>query len=347
MEPLNKREISLNSLKHWFEEERRDLPWRKNHSPYRVWVSEVMLQQTRVSVVIPYFERWMKRFPTINALAEAKEEEVIKLWEGLGYYSRAKSLRHAARDLVENHKGMLPDDPEILKQVKGVGPYTAGAILSFAFHKKAAAVDGNVLRVVSRLLAIEEEIDRPKVKEKIQEQVLQLLPDEEPWVVMEALIELGGQVCKPKAECLLCPLRDDCAAFALGKVDELPKKKKGVRLTLLYREVFVIEHEGAFLIQKHGEGRIMSGLCEFPYVERGHRPPFYSQVKREIDLDPVIHTFTHYKAHLFPSIWRAKSRFFEEGLFWVESEKLPELAFSSGHRRVLTQLLEEYADFTH
>jgi len=347
MVSINKREIFLKALKYWFEDEKRDLPWRKNHSPYRVWVSEVMLQQTRASVVIPYFERWMKRFPTIEALAEAEKGEVIKLWEGLGYYSRARSLHDGARYLVRHHGGELPADEAVLKNVKGIGPYTIGAILSFAFHKKAAAIDGNVLRVMARFLGIEEEIDLSRVKERIQREVFELLPDEEPWVVMEALIELGAQVCKPKASCFVCPLREDCEAYALGKVGELPKRRKRSKTTILHRDVYVIEHEGAFLIQKQGKGKIMAGLCEFPYIERGQSPSFFSNIQRERDLNPVTHTFTRYKAHLYPSLSRSFNRFKKKGLVWVESKRLSELAFSSGHRKILKQLLEVYADLTH
>lgn len=345
--PLHKREIFAQSLKDWFKEEKRSLPWRENPTPYRVWVSEVMLQQTQASVVIAYFERWMDRFPTIEALASAKEEEVLKLWEGLGYYSRARSLHQAAKMLIEDYQGELPQNPEELRKVKGIGPYTVGAIMSFAYHKKAAAVDGNVLRVISRLRCIEGEIDKPSVREEITEVVEELLPDQEPWVAMEALIELGAQVCKKKAACLLCPVRDMCLAYERGKVDELPKKGKRQATTTLHREVFVIECEGSLLIQQHGEGRVMAGLCEFPYIERGEGHPFSEEVVPLKKLDPVTHTFTRYKAHLYPGIFQAKRQFSQKGHKWVESKRLHQLAFSSGHRKILRQLLEDYANLTH
>lgn len=150
MDPFNKQDFPLIKLKHWFEENKRNFPWRGKPSPYAVWVSEVMLQQTQASVVVPYFERWIVRFPSIEVLASASIEEVIKLWEGLGYYSRARSLHEGAKFLVEHHNGTLPSDPIALAKVKGLGPYTIGAILSFAFHQKAAAIDGNVTRVMSR-----------------------------------------------------------------------------------------------------------------------------------------------------------------------------------------------------
>ena len=165
--------------------------------------------------------------------------------------------------------------------------------------------------------------------------------------MMEALIELGAQVCKPKADCSLCPLREDCVAYISGKVEDLPRKKKGAKTTILHRDVFVVEHGSAFLIQKHDEGKIMSGLCEFPYVEKGARPSFFPYIQREMDLNPVTHMFTRYKAHLFPSLWKAEGRFHLSGFVWVESKRLSELAFSSGHRRILKQLLEISPQFTN
>src|ERR1700722_10190653 len=180
--------FDIDSLKDWFVREKRDLPWRENPSPYAVWISEVMLQQTQASVVIPYFERWMARFPTVAVLAEASQGEVIKMWEGLGYYSRVRHLHQAAKDLMYRYAGDLPRTREGLEGIKGIGPYTRGAILSFAFHQKAAAVDGNVLRVLARYFAIEEEIE--KAKKSITELTESILPEEEPWIVMEGLIEL-------------------------------------------------------------------------------------------------------------------------------------------------------------
>lgn len=333
-------------LRLWFEEEKREFPWRKDPSPYRVWVSEVMLQQTRASVVIPYFVRWMEQFPTIEALANASIEEVVKAWEGLGYYSRARALHTGAKYLMETSKGELPTTRERLLKVKGIGPYTAGAILSFAFHKKAAAVDGNVLRVITRLFEIEEEIDLPKVQEKIRALVEELLPDRDPWVIMEALIELGAKVCTPRPDCLLCPLREECKAASSGRTLELPKKKKRASVTELFREVYVIEYGDAVLVQQHKGRRVMADLFEFPYAEGDVEfAPF--PLEKVKDLKPVTHTFTRYRARLNPTLWRAKHKGEASGYQWVAKEQLQDLPFSSGHRRILGQLLEEYADSTH
>lgn len=338
MEAFNKREFPHLPLKLWFEENKRDFPWRGSPTPYAVWVSEVMLQQTQAAVVVPYFERWMARFPTLKSLATASIDEVIKLWEGLGYYSRARNLHAGANYIVDHFGGELPSDPELLAKVKGLGPYTIGAILSFAFHQKAVALDGNVARVISRFFCIE---DPSHFREKVK----QILPDSEPWVMMEALIELGAKVCTRRPNCAACPLEGECQALYLGKVDLLPIKKKRPPITLLERDVLLIQHKDSFLVQRHLGKKVMSGLYEFPYVDKGV-PPFYPG-KFLRKLKPVSHTFTRYKSHLFPSIWIAEEKNEIEGFVWKEASELSKLAFSSGHRQILNQLLEHYAHLTY
>lgn len=349
MTRLNKREIPLKELRHWFEEEKRNFPWRCEPTPYRVWVSEVMLQQTQAVVVVPYFERWMERFPSIEALAEASIEEVIKLWEGLGYYARARALHEGARYVMEHHGGDLPMDVESLKKVKGLGPYTIGAIRSFAFHQKAAAVDGNVVRVMSRLLCIEEEVDRPSVLETLRQRVEEFLPDTQPWVMMEALIELGARVCKKKPDCERCPLQDVCMAYPLGKAVALPKKRKRPQTIALQRYVPVICCDGEFLIQRQEGKKVMAGLYEFPYFDKKTSiETFYlGGLQLYKRLKEVKHTFTRYRVELFPSIWKASEKLELNGFTWAKGQMLEKLPFSSGHRRILKQLLEEHADLTY
>lgn len=334
----------IHELKLWFKEEKRNLPWRQNVSPYAVWVSEVMLQQTRASVVVPYFLRWMDRFPNIKVLADADIEEVIKVWEGLGYYSRARALHEGANYFSKHFGGSLPSKREELEKVKGLGPYTIGAILSFAFHQKAAAIDGNVLRVITRLFCIEEEVSQASVKRRVMQIVEDFLPDREPWVVMEALIELGASICIKTPNCRKCPMQERCLGFERGKVDLLPKRKKRPKMTLLKREVFVITHKGHILIQKNKGNRVMSGLYEFPYVEYGAPHPFEKLILYK-KLKEVKHRFTRYEAHLFPSIWEGEEEI--DGTFFIEKKKLKTLPFSSGHRQILAQVLEEYAYTTH
>jgi A/G-specific adenine glycosylase len=256
----------INELKKWFSIHKRDLPWRENPSPYRVWVSEIMLQQTQASVVIPYFERWMTRFPTVESLASAPIEEVIKLWEGLGYYARARNLHQGARYVVEKHQGIIPNTAEQLAPIKGLGDYTIGALLSFAFHQRAAAVDGNVIRVLSRYLAIEEDVAKQPTLRKIRAEAQKMLPVEEPWIIVEALIELGATICQKKPKCSECPIRKGCQGFVKGIAQNLPYKSTKSETIALYRLVPIIEHEGCILIRKVGEGEIMSDLHEFPYL---------------------------------------------------------------------------------
>lgn len=329
---------SFSELKEWFIAEGRELPWRGNPTPYQVWISEVMLQQTQALVVIPYFERWMARFPAIDLLASAPLEEVIKLWEGLGYYSRARYLHEAAKLITSQYGGELPQSEEELQKIKGLGPYTIGAIRSFAFHKKAAAVDGNVARVLSRFLLIEEEIDRSSTQKLLREKLLELLPDSEPWLIMEALIELGAQICAKKPRCARCPLQEECLAYQKGRELELPRRGKRPPTTQLKRTVFVILHKNEVLVRYEKEKKIMQGLYEFPYLEGegvSAQEAFDLGLQFQRELPSVEHSFTRYRAELFPSVWSASERKEVEGCEWIEFAKLASLPFSSGHREIL------------
>lgn len=342
----------MTDLETWFKENKREFPWREQKNPYAVWISEVMLQQTRASVVIPYFERWMRHFPDVKSLYKASIDEVIKLWEGLGYYSRARNLHKASQEIVHRFSGQLPDSLEDLLSLPGFGPYTAAAVLNFGFHKRAAAVDGNVLRVMARYEGIEERIDRPSTRQLITQKVEGLLDLEEPWVTSEALIELGAMVCLPSPRCGQCPLRSNCRAFAEGKTELLPIKKEDPKSTSLFRLVFIFEHEGSVLIQKQPEGKVMAGLYEFPYVEVDDFSVTRSQIARfacemmqgacfwKERLRPVTHTFTRYKAHLLPCLFSLKSRNEMEIGQWVPIDLLNEFAFSSGHKKISSCIQE-------
>jgi len=340
-------EFPVKELKRWFLANRRDLPWRESPSPYRVWISEVMLQQTQVSVVIPYFLRWMEKFPTIELLAKAPLEQVIKLWEGLGYYSRARHLHEAAGFLVQRHGGELPSDPKLLQEIKGLGPYTIGAIRSFAFKERSAAVDGNVIRVLSRFFAISAEIDQ-KVTRKITALAEEMLPEKEPWLVTEGLIELGALICTKEPSCQECPLRDRCTGFRHGLERKLPNKKKRVETTFLRRSLAIVECGGYFLLVKGERGQVMSDLYEFPYLP--HEETSFEKLTADFAALLGIslkfqkaypteqHSFTRYRVTLFPYHFRAET-LHEKGN-WVEQDRLHTLPFSSGHKRVLAMLGE-------
>lgn len=337
---------TLHPLNKWFLDQRRDLPWRDSPTPYAVWVSEVMLQQTQVAVVIPYFLRWMERFPTIETLGSASVEEVIKLWEGLGYYSRARNLHQGARYVLEYHDGVLPDTYEELSKIKGLGPYTIGAVLSFAFHKKATAVDGNVVRVLSRFLGIKEDISKPKTIDLIRKHALELLPNDESWIINEALIELGATVCQKKARCGQCPLRDDCVARKKDIVDQLPFKSAKTQYEKLERTVAVVTYKDRFLVRRGQEGEIMNDLHQFVYFEtvmdsRDLKKRLQSEWTLDLEtidaLETVNHSFTKYRVKLYPFVCRLKSMREVAGYDWISHEDLQHLAFSSGHRRIWSQ----------
>lgn len=341
---------SLERLKKWFLTERRDLPWRNQASPYAVWVSEVMLQQTQVSVVIPYFERWMKRFPTIRSLAEADLNEVIKLWEGLGYYSRARSLHEGSRYVMEYYGGELPAAEAELKKIKGLGPYTVAAILSFAFKQKAAPVDGNVIRVLTRFLQIEDDVSKNVTLNHLRKIAFGLLPNEESWIHNEALIELGATVCKKKPQCHHCPLRTDCKSYIEGDAERLPYKSLKIKTEYLYRIVPVIMSENQLLVKRGEKGKIMSDLHEFPFFETTEEGWTVKQLMKKLSeqwslqpefvqqLDPIQHSFTKYQVRLFPILFKCQHRPFIEGHLWLSKEELKQLAFSSGHRRIFSIL---------
>jgi A/G-specific adenine glycosylase len=207
-------EFPIDKLLDWFDENKREMPWRKSEDPYHIWVSEVMLQQTRVDQARPYFDRFIDRFPTIFDLAEAPQQEVLKVWEGLGYYSRARNLHHAAQTVVEKYNGELPDQYEEISELKGVGPYTAAAVLSIAFNKPHAAVDGNIIRVLSRYYGIEKDIRSTTTRRQIQELADELIDRDRPGDFNQALMDFGAMVCTARDPyCLLCPMREFCKAF--------------------------------------------------------------------------------------------------------------------------------------
>jgi A/G-specific adenine glycosylase len=337
----------MKELHDWFLENQRSFPWRENPNPYRVWVSEVMLQQTRAIVVVPYFERWMALFPDVAALAAAPLEKVIKVWEGLGYYSRARNLHKGACQVMELFNGVIPGRREDLESIRGLGPYTVGAILSFGFRQRAAAVDGNVTRVLSRLFLIEENVCKSATKVRIAREAEDVLDTKEPWVTAEALIELGATVCTPRPRCEECPVQKKCLARLEGKAEALPIKNEEKAVTELKRVVVVIEAEGKVLVRKGEAGKVMADLYEFPYFEVGKevwtQRRIVAAVKEQFGiesqvlgkLDEVTHTFTRYKARLYPYRLKTDRAREVDGHQWVD--RLNELPFSSGHRKIGVQ----------
>lgn len=225
-----------NNLQAWFSQFRRDLPWRRTNDPYRIWLSEIMLQQTRVAAVIPYYQRFFSRFPTVHALAEAPEEEVLRLWSGLGYYSRARNLQIAARQIVGKHRGQFPHETEVALALPGIGAYTAAAILSIAYQKKLAVLDGNVARVLARLGAVRGDLRANGAWKKLQQSADHLLDEKSPGDWNQAMMELGATLCTPRLpQCPICPVSKFCEARKKGLAEEIPAKRvkrKTVQITL-------------------------------------------------------------------------------------------------------------------
>lgn len=253
----------------WYSAHCRELPWRETKDPYKIWISEVILQQTRVEQGREYYTRFVEALPTVEALAHAPEDVVLRLWQGLGYYSRARNLHRAAQIIVQEHGGIFPSDFASIRSLPGIGDYTAGAISSFAYELPYPAVDGNVLRVLSRLIACDLPIDSSLGKKTLTEVASQLLHGVQPSLLNQALIELGALVCTPRnPQCCSCPIAEQCALSALPQVTQYPKKGKqtAVRERFLYY-VAARSEQGAWLLHKRGNKDIWRGLYEFPLLE--------------------------------------------------------------------------------
>ncbi|MFD2115408.1 A/G-specific adenine glycosylase [Paenibacillus yanchengensis] len=272
--PLDEQSLKQfysKELLHWYRAQKRSLPWRENKDPYRIWVSEIMLQQTKVDTVIPYFQRFMERFPTVQQLAVAEEEEVLKCWEGLGYYSRARNLHTGAKMVVEHFGGVVPNDKTEVASLKGVGPYTTGAIMSIAFNEPVPAVDGNVMRVLSRFFLLQDDIAKQKTRVSIEHLAVSLIPEGEAGDFNQALMELGALVCTPKAPvCLTCPVMEHCAARLNGMELQLPIKTKAKPPRSEWRGVVIVEgsgeQTGKILVRQRPETGLLAQMWELPHL---------------------------------------------------------------------------------
>lgn len=251
----------------WYQKNKRLLPWRKDKEPYHVWISEVMLQQTRIEAVIPYYERFMQRVPDILSLAQIKEEELLKLWEGLGYYSRARNLKRAAQIVVEDYDGVFPNTYEEIIKLPGIGEYTASAIASICFQEKVATVDGNVLRVFARVNELAWNINLASTKKLVQKQLLEIMPLDA-GKFNEALMELGEVVCLPsgKPKCMNCPLKDECKAYAHQTWEQFPIKDRPKPKKELFYTIFLFQYQGEVAILQRVNEKMLHRLWEFPNI---------------------------------------------------------------------------------
>lgn len=323
----------------WFDANKRSLPWREEVSPYRVWVSEIMLQQTRVEAVKPYFERFITELPDIEALAKAKEERLLKLWEGLGYYNRVRNMQKAAVQIMEEYGGNMPSDYDKLLQLKGIGSYTAGAIASIAFQKKVPAVDGNVLRVLSRLTMDGDDIADTKVKKRVEKELEQIMP-ERAGDFNQALMELGAIVCLPNGEpkCAECPWREFCQAFLEERIEEFPYKSALKKRNIERKTVLIIRDGKKLLLHKRPRTGLLAGMYEFPMMEGWHNSDSIIQYVRSLGCEPLRvepvreakHIFTHKEWHMKGYIVRTQAFDYgggyvpQEGYFLAEPEKIKE-----------------------
>ena len=298
----------VKPLLDWYDKGHRMLPWREDKNPYRIWVSEIMLQQTRVEAVIPYFKRFMTVFPDISSLADAEDDVLLKNWEGLGYYSRARNLKKAAVKVMQEYNGRIPDTWEELQRLPGIGSYTAGAVASIAFNRVVPAVDGNVLRVLSRLRMDEEFITRQSVKKRVEQELLSVMPMHRPGDFNQALMELGATVCIPNGEpkCIECPWRELCLAAANDCTADYPKKepKKGRKAET--KTVLVLKHKENVAIHKRPQKGLLAGLYELPNTEGHLSEEEVVQRLKEKGLFPIrierlpdaVHIFTHKEWHM-------------------------------------------------
>ncbi|MBB6612951.1 A/G-specific adenine glycosylase [Pontibacter sp. Tf4] len=264
----------------WYHRHKRNLPWRSTTDPYFIWLSEVILQQTRVNQGLPYYHKFTEAYPTVQDLAAAPEDEVLRLWQGLGYYSRARNMHHTAKQIVQEYGGNFPGNYSELLKLKGVGSYTAAAIAAFAFKEQVAVLDGNVFRVLSRVFGISDDIAAPASRKIFQEQADKLVPADEPDTYNQAIMEFGAIQCTPvMPDCLFCPLQQSCFAFTHGLVQELPVKSKAKAARPRYFHYLVFAWQGRYYMRKRLEGDIWQGLYDF-YL--------YESADKHLDADALL-----------------------------------------------------------
>jgi A/G-specific adenine glycosylase len=356
----HQREISaiVSKLLEWYPRNARDLPWRRTSDPYAIWVSEIMLQQTQVKTVIPYWERWMRSLPTIQALADARTDRIHKLWEGLGYYTRVRHLQKAARQTVAIHGGQFPLDYESMFALPGIGRYTAGAIASIAFNQPKPILDGNVIRVLTRLFRITANARAKTTNDRLWRLSEQLvaaaadLPGKACSHLNQALMELGALVCTPRQpKCPACPLRRRCVTQRTGKVGQLPNL--GPRPTATSRRfaAFIVEHNGRYLVRQRPSGVVNAHLWEFPNVElaardgdsdlrKAARSALGTPINSLQKLCAIKHAITRYRVQLdaFRALPARNGKPLSAPGQWRTLAQLRRLPFPSAHRRILDRL---------
>lgn len=353
---------------YWYHLEKRNLPWRATNDPYAIWISEIMLQQTRVDTVIGYFYRFMEEFPTIDALAQAEEQKLLKVWEGLGYYSRARNLKAAAQQIVAFYDGKMPATVEDIRSLKGIGPYTAGAIGSIAFGLPEPAIDGNVMRVVSRLFCIDADIAKASSRSIFDQKMRQIMSESEPGEFNQAFMDLGSSICTPTSpKCEECPIRRYCLAFAENKQTDYPVKSKKAKAKDVYFVAGAIEDDGSFLLTQRAETGLLASMWHFPlrevtkkeYVhlaslwDKAEQPGQLDLIAEELTPDvfpewPVIwqkrhfgevtHLFTHLKWHILLFYGVKRQSFEAASGEWVKEKAFDTYVFPKPQQKLVAQL---------
>jgi A/G-specific adenine glycosylase len=346
------RKISaiVRNLLEWYPKNARDLPWRRTQDPYAIWVSEIMLQQTQVKTVVPFWERWMRELPTIQAAATASPEKIHKLWEGLGYYSRARNLQKAAQIIVKEHGGKFPKDFEAALALPGIGRYTAGAICSIAFNQPTPILDGNVIRVLTRVFGIGENPRKPETN-----RLLWQIAEQSVWMAKsagknscshlnQALMELGALICLPRnPQCGVCPVRTSCFSLGNNCIERLPNLGKRRAATVRRFVAFVVGRNGKYLVRQRPAGVVNAHLWEFPNVEvngekRDATAIFRSQFGFLAELRPLCalrHSITRYRITIEAFRVEAARRPAIPGGIWRTKRQLQRLAFNSAHKKIL------------
>lgn len=333
------------------------MPWRETRDPYKIWISEIMLQQTRVDQAWPYFERFIGEFPTVFDLAEADQQRVMKAWEGLGYYSRARNLHAAAKMIVSDFEGKLPEEYDEIIKLKGIGPYTAAAITSIAFGKANAVVDGNVIRVITRYFGIEDDVRRSRTTKLVQQHVDELISTEHPAEFNQGLMEIGSTVCTPtKPDCLNCPILDGCVAASSAKTDTIPYKSPAKKKPHKHIGVGIIEREdGKVLIALRPEDVMLGGLWEFPGGKQEEDETIQQTVERELheelgvevkaykEFMKLKHVYSHFSITMHAFLCRLISGTpkpkASQDIRWVEVSELEQYPFPKANKQLTEKLM--------
>lgn len=340
------------NLTAWYQKNARDLPWRRTKDPYKIWISEIMLQQTTVNTVIPYWERWVKAFPKIEDVASASLHDILKSWQGLGYYSRARNIHKSSQIILKEFKGKLPEQEELIKKLPGFGPYTTGAVLSIAFDKRLPIIDANVRRVMMRVLAKQGFADTTH-DEEILETLDQVIPQKGVGDFNQALMELGALICRSKEPlCLLCPIREQCQGFQKGIQELIPTPKKKI-IHDINVAIGIMRHDGKYFIQKRHSKGLFADLWEFPggKVEKGEtvEQALRRELKEELNVEvgmvrsfaSVRHFYTQFRVDLHAFIC-------ESGTFpaehpnrrWVTQSQLLKYPMPSGSAKIVDKLVK-------